>query len=175
MGKASVEITFDFPKLFDRLQNNQESIERLIASTIQTQVGLRFDNEGAYNNHEKWAPLKFRQGQILSYSGALRKSMSPPGAEGNPGPGGFVRHEGNVMDLKTEVGTKLIYASVHNEGATIVPKNKQALRYPIGGNKFMFSKKSVIPKRNFTDMSFQDTEELNETLANYMAHLVSLK
>jgi phage gpG-like protein len=173
MARASVTVKFEFPKLFDRLQAHQRDIEVNIASTIQTQIGMRFDQEGASNGHEKWAPLKMRQGQILSLSGTLRKSISPPAADGRPGGQGFVNQSGNVMDLLTEVGTKLIYASVHDRGAVIVPVKKQALRYMNpGSGKFVFSKRSVIPARPFTDRNQQDTDELNESIANQIAEIL---
>lgn len=173
MGKASVSIEFKFPDLIGSMERNKERIERTIASTIQTQVGLRFDAEGAHNGHPKWEPLKMRQGQILSLTGTLRRSISPPGAEGNPGPEGFVRHEGSFSDLLTEVGTKLIYASVQDKGAVIVPKRKAALRYMNPGTgKFIFSKRSVIPPRPFTDVNDTDTEEMNQTVSNMLAEIL---
>lgn len=173
MAKASIAIEFSFPKYFEVLQNYLPKIERTIASTIQTMVGLRFNAEGAYNGHEKWKGLKMRQGQILSKTGTLRKSLSPPGAEGNPGPDGFIRQQGSVTNLLTEVGTKLIYAGTQNNGAIIRPKTKQALRFmnPSSG-KFVFAKSVNIPARPFTDMNIQDEEELRETLANHVAEIM---
>lgn len=173
MAKAKVTIDFKFPKYFEAVQAALPRIERTIASTIQTQVGMRFDAEGGHNGHEKWKGLKMRQGQILSLTGILRKSVSPPGATGEPGADGFVRHQGSVMDLLTEVGTKLIYAGTHDKGAIIRPKNKQALRFMIPGtNKFVFTKKSVIPARPFTDMNEVDKRELEETLSNLVAEIL---
>lgn len=173
MGKASLEVRMQFPKYFNAIQDALPRIEQLIASTIQTQVGLRFDAEGAHNGHEKWEALKMRQGQILSFTGALRKSMSPPGAEGNPGPGGFVNKEGNVFDLLVEVGSKIIYASVHDKGAVIRPKSKKALRFlNPGSGKFVFAKEVTIPKRPFTDVNEQDKNELEESIANLLAEVL---
>lgn len=173
MGKASCKIDFKMPDLLGALTFNQERIERTIAATIQTQVGLRFDAEGAHNGHEKWLGLKMRQGQILSFSGLLRKSMSPPGADGNPGPQGYVRSAGTLENLLTEVGSKVIYASVHNNGAVIRPKKKEALRFMNPGTgKFCFAKEVTIPKRNFTDLNEKDTDELSETLANLVADIL---
>lgn len=173
MGKASCQIDFEMPDLLGAITSHQARIERTIAATIQTQVGLRFDAEGAYNGHEKWLGLKMRQGQILSFTGLLRKSMSPPGAEGNPGPQGFVTSKGSIENLLTEVGTKVIYASVHNNGAVIRPKKKQALRFlNPGSGKFVFAKEVTIPKRNFTDLNAKDEEELSETLSNLVADIL---
>ena len=174
MGSASVQVAFEFPDWLGALETNRARIERVIASTVQTNVGMRFDAEGAHNGHEKWQGLKMRQGQILSLTGALRKSMSPPGAEGNPGPGGFVRQTGDFTGLLTEVGSKLIYAATQNYGAKIKPKNKKALLFlNPGTGKFIFSKEVTIPARNYTDFNAQDEEELNETLANLIAEILS--
>jgi phage gpG-like protein len=176
MAKATIEFSWNFPKLFEQLQAQQERIEQTIASTIQTQVGMRFDQEGASNGHEKWKPLSplGRVGQILSKTGTLRKSMSPMAQDGKAGPGGFVNQSGNVSDLLVEVGSTLIYASTQNNGAIIVPVNKKALRYePVpGSGKFVFSRKSVIPARPFTDRNQTDTDELQETLGNLIADII---
>lgn len=173
MGKASVIVDFKFPDFEKALNDNFERIEYAIASTIQTQVGLRFDAEGAYNGHEKWAPLKMRQGQILSLRGDLRKSIAPPQADGKAGPMGFVNAKGSISDLLVEVGTKLIYASVHNNGAIIRPKQKKALRFlNPGTGKFQFASEVSIPKRNFTDLNQMDNDELNETLVNVVQDIL---
>lgn len=166
MAKASIEVKMTFPKLLKAFEDAHERIVQTIASTVQTQVGMRFDNEGAYNGHPKWEPLKMRQGQILSLTGTLRKSIAPTEADGKPGIDGFVRSSGLPDSMLVEVGTKLIYASTHDNGAVIRPVNKRALRYlNAGTGKFIFSKKSVIPKRQFTDQNENDKMELEETLS----------
>lgn len=172
MGKASCQVKFEFPDLLGVFERSFDRIATAIASTVQTQMGMRFESEGAYNGHEKWAPLKMRQGQILSLTGTLRHSISPPIANGKAGPQGFINSSGLPDDMLVEVGTKVIYASTHNEGAIIVPKNKRALRYlnPTT-KKFIFSSKSVIPKRNFTDLNSNDREEIEGTLANLLTDI----
>lgn len=169
MGKASCTVAFEFPDLEGALLNALPRIERVIASTIQTQVGLRFDAEGAYNGHDKWKPIK-RQGQILSLTGTLRKSYSPPSSDGSPGQGGYVTFQGSITDLLVEVGSKIIYAGIHDQGGTI--------KWP-GTNKG-FGKgitipphDIVMPKRNVTDLNEKDMEELDETVANLVAEVLS--
>lgn len=163
MGKASVQVNFEFPDLLKAFNDAKDRIERTIASTIQTQTGMRFDSEGAHNGHEHWAPLKSRVGQILSLSGTLRKSIAPPGANGKAGPQGFVRSQGRPANLLVEVGTTVKYASVHNYGETI--------KHPGTSNGFGMKIKIPahdipMPKRNFTDQNHKDQEELTQTLAN---------
>lgn len=174
MGRASIVIRNQFPDLIKKFDDSYERITTVIAATVQTQVGLRFDAEGAHNGHPKWEPLKMRRGQILSLSGTLRKSISPPGAKGEGGPnGGFVRSHGVVTDMVVEVGTQLIYASVQDKGAIITPKKKEALRYknPMTG-RYVFSKKSVIPARPFTDLNENDEAELAETVSNLVRDIL---
>jgi phage gpG-like protein len=171
--RASVRVEFDFPDVLRRFEQSFDRIKIAVASTVQTQVGLRFDREGAHNNHDAWAPLVMRDGMILSLTGTMRKSIAPPGADGNPGPQGFVEARGLPSDMLVEVGTKVLYASTHNNGAVIKPVNKRALRYmnPATG-KYVFSGKSVIPKRNFTDMNETDRQEMEETLTNLVRDIL---
>lgn len=173
MGKAAIAIEWKFPDLLKAFSDSHERIAQTIASTIQTQVGMRFDSEGAHNGHPKWDPLVLRQGQILSLTGTLRKSISPPSHDGKAGQDGFVRSSGLPDDMLVEVGTKLIYASTHDNGAVITPKTKRALRFmnPATG-KFSFSKKSVIPQRQFTDINQNDREELELTLTNLIKDIL---
>lgn len=169
MGKASCVVDFKFPDLEGALIKALPRLERVIASTIQTQVGLKFDAEGAYNGHDKWKSIK-RQGQILSLTGNLRHSYSPPSSDGSPGQGGYVTYQGTVKDLLVEVGSNIIYAGIHDQGGTI--------KWP-GTNKG-FGKgitipphDIVIPKRNVTDLNQKDLDELNETIANLVAEVLS--
>jgi phage gpG-like protein len=170
---ATCEAKFEFPDLIRRFDSSWDRIQRAIAATVQTQIGLRFDAEGAHNGHEKWAPLKLRQGQILSRTGALRKSIAPSGSGGKAGAGGFVRSSGIAREMTVEVGSSLAYASVQNSGAIIRPVKAKALRYynPNTG-KPIFSQKSVIPARNFTDLNAQDEDEISQTLANLIAEIL---
>lgn len=168
MGKASCEATFEFPDFLSRFEQSRDRIERTIAASIQTQVGLRFDAEGSYHGHDKWKKIR-RQGQILSLSGTLRKSIAPPAADGRAGTDGFVRSEGGPELMTIEVGTKVIYASVHNDGAVI--------RHP--GTENGFGMKILIPphdipmpRRNFTEQNQQDTDEISQTVANLVAAIL---
>lgn len=173
MGKAACKATFEFPKLLSAFERSFDRISMAVASTVQTQVGMRFDAEGGHNGHERWAPLVMRQGQILSLTGTMRKSIAPTSADGRPGPEGFVQASGLPDDMLVEVGTKLIYASTHNNGAVIVPKTKRALRFtnPNTGG-VVFSRRSVIPQRNFTDLNETDRNEIEETLSNLVADIL---
>lgn len=162
-------IKFEFPKYLEKFNRARERIELTIASTIQVNIGFRFDREGAWNGHEKWAPLKRRIGQILSVSGTLRKSISPPGAPGIGQGEGFVTVSGPTELMQVDVGTKVKYAAIHNDGGIV--------RHP--GTKNGFGRGILIPphaipipRRNFTDWNETDETELSETLSNLIADIL---
>lgn len=130
---AGVDIRFTFPDWAGKVAAHEAELRLLQAALIQTNRGMLFDAEGAYNNHDKWAPLKFRNGQILSRRGKLRKSIAPYNPRGQAGPDGIVRFAGDMI----VVGTRLLYASMMNDGTAklpggvLKPKNAKALRIPL--------------------------------------------
>lgn len=65
------------------------------------------------------------------------------------------------------VGSNLIYAAVHQFGATIKPKNKKTLSWKIG-NVSVFAKKVVIPAREYLGISVQDETELQNIVADHI-------
>jgi phage gpG-like protein len=132
-----VDITLKFPDWAERVKGSIADINRFIASQVQTNIGMRFDNEGSYNGHQRWDPLILRSGQILSDRGSLRKSIAPKKSDGNPGPEGFVDFAADTIT----VGTKLKYAALMNYGTVglpggkLVPKNAKALKIPLPTGK----------------------------------------
>ena len=132
-----VGIDFRFPSWEKKIKKARREIDLFIAATMQTNRGMLFDNEGAYNGHRKWHPLKFRQGQILTKRGTLRKSIAPISASGRPGRGGIVEFSGDMITI----GTKLGYAKLMNDGTVNLPggvlkaKNAKALAIPLPSGK----------------------------------------
>ena len=62
-------------------------------------------------------------------------------------------------DDGVEWGSNEIYARIHNEGGTIVPKNAAALVFSMGGQTFKV--KSVrMPKRQFLGVNEADLQEI---------------
>lgn len=169
-----VKIDFKMPKYLERFQAQYKRIMIAIASDIQTNVGLRFENEGAYNGHQKWQDLKsglnkktaangLKSRNILRKSGALKNSIGPQQANGKPGPGGFVKFEGSPKNAIVRVGTLVKYAKIHNEGGII--------RHPGTSNGFGRGIKIPphpiqMPKRNFTDWNAADMANLKKTIKN---------
>lgn len=173
MGKAvQIEITMtDVVAVFNR---ERRRILTNVAATMQTNRAMLFDQEGAYNGHEKWKPLRLRTGMPLSNKGQLRKSIAPTGATGVPGPGGIVEFVGETVTI----GTKLAYAAMMNWGTTglpggvLKPVRAKALRfYAEGSRKPIFAKSVKIPARRFDQWNDQDQSEVDETILNSIARV----
>lgn len=130
---STVEIDFQFPDLAGILKEHERELNLFIAANVQFNRGMLFDNEGAYNGRSRWQDLSFRNGQILSKRGTLRKSIAPFNPRGIPGPDGIVKFSGDYIT----VGTKLMYARMMNDGTTkmpggvLRPKNAKALKIPV--------------------------------------------
>lgn len=196
MGSSAVDIDFKMPDLAGKFRSHTRELYLFIAAQIQTNRGFLFAHEGAYNGHKKWAPLKFRQGQILSKSGTLRKSISPLPARGSPGNDGIVKISGD----RITVGTRLYYARLMNDGTSKMPGGvlrpikAKALMIPIpggktatplakqigktahkndNGGKFIFRKSVKIPPRPFDDWNREDQLELDEALSNKIAEILN--
>lgn len=128
-----VEIDFKFPDWQGKLAAAEAELNLFSAATIQTNRGLLFDSEGSHNGRKGWAPLRMRNGQILSDRGTLRKSMAPSNPNGTPGPSGVVRFESKYI----VIGTTLLYARLMNDGTTkmpggkLVPVHAKALKIPL--------------------------------------------
>ena len=167
-----VDIKFNFPILSpEEFKAKEHIIYDAIAATMQTQRAMIFDKEGAYNGRQKWAPLKFRTGQILSDKGTLRKSIGPTTNGMTP-----VKSKGSIVRFEAEtvtIGTDIAYAMIHDQGGVITPINGKFLvfKVPKGkrGSRFIFAKKVTIPARTFSDITGPDTDEIQETMAGLVA------
>ncbi len=132
-----IDIQFKFPDWAAALKAKEAELNLFIAANVQFNRGMLFDNEGAWNGRSRWEELKFRNGQILSKRGTLRKSIAPFNPKGLPGPDGIVKFAGDVIT----VGTKLMYARMMNDGTTkmpggvLRPVKAKALKIPIPQGK----------------------------------------
>lgn len=117
MTDALLQIGFKFPDWKGRLKKHAQQLNLFAAAQIQTNRGLLFDSEGRHNGRDGWEPLAFRNGQVLSRYGTLRKSIAPYNSKGKPGDGGFVKFSGDTITI----GTNLLYARMMNWGTTKMP------------------------------------------------------
>ncbi len=189
------EMKFEMPGWLEKIERARGEINLFIAATMQTNRGQLFDSEGANNGGQRWAPLVFRKGQILSDRGNLRKSLAPTPATGKAGPGGMV----SIADDTITIGTNLYYASMMNDGTTkmpggvLRPVNAQALKIPLPGGvnatdtakslrknasgsgkeKFIFRKSVRIPARPFDRWTQEDEQEMSDALTNKILEVMS--
>lgn len=82
-----------------------------------------------------WKPLKSRSGNPLIKDNQLRSSIT-------------VESTGSGFRIRIGV----IYAAVHQYGATIVPKKARALRFMVG-DQVVFAKSVTIPRRQMVPMA----------------------
>lgn len=169
-----VQIDFEMTNYLELMKKNIKRLQIAIASDMQTNIGLRFENEGAYNGHAKWKDLKsglnlrrakngLQTRQILRKSGALRNSLAPASADGTAGANGYVHLGGDLGEVEVRVGTSLKYARIHNEGGVI--------SHPGTANGFgrgiKIKPHSIqMPRRNYTDWSPADQANMEETVKN---------
>ena len=72
---------------------------------------------------------------------------------------------------QVETGSGLIYASVHQDGATIKAKDAKALAFMIG-NEQVFAQSVTIPARPFLGLSADNAEELIEATEDWVRSLI---
>lgn len=73
------------------------------------------------------------------------------------------------------VGTKVIYAAIHEYGGTIVPVNAKALHFKIG-DRDIFAQRVNMPERSFLRSSLQENrdryvEALKQTVRDFVANV----
>lgn len=74
----------------------------------------------------------------------------------------------NASDAGVEVGTNVLYAAVHQLGATIVAKQADALTFKIGGG-WVSKKQVTIPARPFLGLDEDDGKEIIAIAAEWIA------
>lgn len=114
--------------------SGMQSVSRALSEHTLSLV-KRTANAGTDPYGNAWAPLKMRSGRPLRNSSALLNSLALLGQS----PSSFT------------IGTSLIYASVHQRGATIRPKTAKRHARRTGGRKggWVFAKEVTIPARPF--------------------------
>lgn len=162
---TEIKIDLNLDQITDKMSKSYNaskiSIQRSILVSMQRNRDKLFAAEGAYNGHNKWAPLKCRKGQILHKSGTLRKSIAPINKTGAPGESGISFISGDEY----VIGTRLKYAATQSFGAEFITTMKQraylsynkicGMRWPI---------KIRIPSRQFHELNDKDTQDIATSL-----------
>lgn len=124
---------------------------------LETSTIERFDNERAPDG-TPWLPslrAKATGGKTLTDTARLKQSVR------------FIASPDQV-----EIGTNVIYARVHQEGATIRAKGDGRLKFRLaGGLGFRSPRQVVIPARPFLGVSADDQEELLGQAADWVAEV----
>ncbi len=190
----SIIIAWKFPKLAAKLKGAKHELQLFLAAQLQTNRGMLFSRSGDFNGHESWKKPLLREGQPLSKSGTLRKSLGPNA--GAPGPNGIVRFNGP----KVTIGTQLAYAEMANWGTSKLPGGKlvardgHALKIPLPAGKratatakairasnkkagapvgFMFVKSVKIDPRRFDDLTEADQKEISKAYEKKLKSVVT--
>lgn len=104
-----------------------ETVGRALVNRIRLCFKLGIDPWGT-----PWAALKLRKGQPLRDTGRLNRSITA-----------------NADNTGVTVGTNLVYARVHQYGATIQPVKARRLAFPGPSGRMIFAKKVTIPARPY--------------------------
>lgn len=151
----------------DGLVRSQATMAELLRRTgdltpLMEQIGA-YGEESTVNRFEtqtgpdgeRWAPsarVKANGGQTLVDSGRLRQSVT-----------------WRARSAEAEWGTNLIYASTHQEGATIRAKGGGRLGFAIPGIGFRSPQEVVIPARPFLGIDADDEAEIDAIVHDYLA------
>ena len=125
-----------------------------IGMALESSTTQRFEDEEAPDG-TKWKPsrrVELEGGKTLTLTTRLRQSIS-------------YRHSAEEV----EIGSNLIYAGVHQRGATIRAKGAGALHFKLpGGLGSRTVQQVVIPARPFLGVSAEDEDEIEALTGDYL-------
>lgn len=140
-GKAGLEALINKLKQSADGRAAYEAAKKLVAAEALTQVQLGFrESRDPYG--KPWAPLTSRPGKPLLNTARMRNSFSY-----------------DLMPNAIRIGTTYPFASVHQRGMVITPRQAKVLRFHLPGAgqarvradrrgaQVVFAKKVVIPQR----------------------------
>ena len=74
-----------------------------------------------------------------------------------------------AVPREVEIGSNLIYAGVHQTGATIRPKNGDALAFTLPNGSFVLAGEVTLPARPYLGISDEEADEIAGLTAAYFA------
>jgi phage gpG-like protein len=133
-------------------------MDRIGQATV-SDMQERFDTETAPDG-SRWTPsvrARTEGGKTLTQSARLRQSLTH-----------------NVMGRdQVEAGTNVIYAGVHNQGATIRASGGGKLRFRLpGGLGFRSVDQVIIPQRQFVGISHDGEDEIVAQAEDFFAEVL---
>ena len=127
-----------------------------IGALGETQTRRRIESEKTAPDGTAWPPNKAGHSILLESGRHLRDSVA------------FIAHG----DSEVEWGESWEFAHVHQYGATIVPRTKQALAFTLNGKK-VFAKKVTIPARPSVGVSAANAQEITEHVSDFLGRLAA--
>ena len=142
--------------LLDRTEDLSPLMAQIGAYGEESSVN-RFETQKGPDGQtwEKSARAKATGGQTLVDSGRYRSSIT-----------------WNADRDSAEWGTNLIYAGVHQDGATISAKGDGRLHFFIPGIGFRTAAEVVIPARPVFGISAEDEDEIDAIVRDYIAEAI---
>lgn len=127
---------------------------RHLGGVLETQVTDRFESETAPDG-SRWKPshrVKTEGGNTLRKSGIMKNSIHSV-----------------ATGASVEIGTNIIYAGVHQQGAKIRAKTRGGMRFQLpGGLGWRRMMEVEIPARPFLGLSADNGEELLEEVEAFV-------
>jgi len=124
-----------------------------IGRLVQEQTRRRIEDEKTSPDGAPWPPN--REGTPILYrTGALSRSVD------------YVASASGVT-----VGSGIVYAGVHQAGATIRPRNARALAFRLG-DRLVFAKSVTIPARPWLGLSADNREEIVAATEDWLGGLL---
>lgn len=159
---AAISVRIDGPASIERALRgiaarvaDLRPLMEAIGQTLESSAVQRFETETAPDG-SRWKPSQRAResgGKTLTDSARLKQSLT------------YVASADQV-----EIGSNVIYAGVHNDGAVIRAKNGGRLRFRLpGGLGFRSVEQVILPKRTFLGVSADDEAEILALGEDYLA------
>jgi phage virion morphogenesis protein len=165
---ATIDVVFDDQPVLDALERlaaiggSAAQLMTTLGNALVDSTRLRFSTNIAPDG-STWAALNpaynemRRPGPILVQGGHLRGSIT------------FRASAGEVM-----IGSRMIYAGVHQRGARIEAKNAKALVFQMGAGGGLVRVRAVtIPARPYLGISAEDEVMIIEETQAYLGRLMA--
>lgn len=132
-----------------------EAMMSAIGAIGQSQTHRRIDEEKTGPDGQAWPPNREGTPTLRRTGQNLRERIS-----------------WSASATHAEWGAEWEHAHVHQFGAVITPKNKQALKFMLGG-RFVVAKKVTIPARPFLGISDDNARQLLQIVTDHFGKLLS--
>lgn len=130
-----------------------QSLLEGLARMIQEQTRRRITSEKRAPDGKAWPPNKAGT-STLYRSGTLARSV-----------------DYSATGEAAIIGSGLVHASVHQNGAVIKPKKAKRLVFRLG-NKVIFARQVTIPPRPYLGISSENAEDILDAVATFLRRLL---